>query len=151
VPKPSKTDIAVVTPAFLVLTALLWQYIPAPLCITMVVGGSMHPTIEPTSLALGVSTAFIKPQTNDVIIVKLDNHYVIHRLIYVNESIGITKGDANHEQDPPINISDIIYVVVMTIPPNISTYMLATLYFYILFSFTYVAYRIHNLNTRRTS
>jgi len=110
----------------------------------------MLPTIEPTSLALGVSTAFARPQVNDVVVVKLDNHYVIHRLIYVNESIGITKGDANPEQDPPIDVSSIRYVVVMTIPSNISTYILASLYFYILFSFTYLAYRIHDLNTRRT-
>jgi len=139
-----KVDLAIAVTALLVLLPMLWQYIPVPICISMVMGSSMYPSIEPGSIALGISTLFVKPRAGDIVVARFGNHYIVHRLIYVNETIVITKGDANKAPDPPLALSDVKYVVVALIPPSIASYVLALSIFYILSASTYLAYRILN-------
>jgi len=51
-----KAEAAASLLAAAVLLSMLWQHIPAPVCISLVSGDSMQPAIEPGSLVLGVST-----------------------------------------------------------------------------------------------
>jgi len=141
-------DAIVVAPAFVILLMVLWQYIPVPVCISLVSGESMHPTIESGSLTVGVSTTLIRPRIGDIVIARFWDHYIVHRIIHISDTYVITKGDGNQDPDPPISTSDVRYVVVAVIPSSISGLVAATAYFYVISATVYASYRIY-LNTKK--
>jgi signal peptidase I len=106
----------------LIVWFLLWQHVPSPIAIAIVSGKSMLPAIKSGSVAIGVAE---KPRVGDVVIVKIGDRYVIHRVISINGTMLQTKGDNNTHPDPPVPIFNARYVVVKVIPPPASYYLLS--------------------------
>lgn len=80
----------------------------------IVASGSMHPAIETGDLII------IREQKeygkNDIITYRVDQALITHRIVEVNLSEVITKGDANNRNDDPVLLSDIEGKVVLRIP-----------------------------------
>ena len=76
--------------------------------------GSMADAININDIILVKRTKNIKE--NDIIAFKQDNGLIVHRVISVNKEAIITKGDANNQEDEPINLEQIIGKVIKVIP-----------------------------------
>lgn len=78
--------------------------------IYRIVSGSMSPTININDIVI------IKSQDNykigDIVTYKIDNEFITHRIILVEDNYVITKGDANNVCDDKIDKKNIIGKVV---------------------------------------
>ena len=54
-----------------------------------------------------------KYEIGDVVTFKKDNYFVTHRIIKKNDNSFITKGDANNDEDGPINFEQIVGKVII--------------------------------------
>jgi len=144
-------DIAIAVTGVFVVLLVAWQYVPAPMCVSIVAGTSMIPTIEPGSVVFGVSTFLLKPRVGDIVIARYGNHYIVHRLVHVDGETAVTKGDANEAPDQPIPAADVRYVIVGTMPPPVAQYVLAGIYLYTIFAAVHTAYIVLNTAGRTQS
>lgn len=126
-----KYNVFVLATLVLLLPMLLWHYVPSPVCLALVTGDSMLPTMPSGSIAIGLSKYLVTPEVGDVAIVKQGDNYVIHRIIYLDSEKVITKGDNNALEDQTQPIQNIAYIVVAFIPPRYANFFLATIYLYI--------------------
>lgn len=110
----------------LVLCTLVWKYVPSPVCISLVSGDSMLPTLKPGTLVFGVRKA---PHVGDIVIVQAEDRFIIHRVIATGNSTVVTKGDNLRAPDPPVPASNVKCVITYAIFPPQSTYVLGALYF----------------------
>ncbi|MEM2472860.1 MAG: signal peptidase I [Sulfolobales archaeon] len=98
----------------LILLMLLWRFIEIPVFIAPVVGYSMVPTIYPGDLLI-ISRA--EPRVGDVVIWCSSALFcVVHRIIEINGSSVVTKGDANLVPDEPISAQAIKGKAIAVIP-----------------------------------
>lgn len=82
--------------------------------IFTVATGSMEPAISQNDIVVVHSKE--KYSVNDIITFKKDKSYITHRIIMINDSNLITKGDANNANDVAINKKDILGKVIKIIP-----------------------------------
>jgi len=82
--------------------------------IAIVVSDSMEPTLSKNDLIV------VKKKKDyyvgDIIVYKVNNKLVIHRIVRIEESEVITKGDANEFEDKSINMDDIYGKLDFSIP-----------------------------------
>lgn len=71
-------------------------------------GNSMYPLLHNNDVVYFKKTAYKDIQINDLLVVKHDNTYVTHRVIYKTDSYVITKGDNNLTIDHPVNKHNIV-------------------------------------------
>lgn len=65
----------------------------------VVLSGSMEPKISPGDMVIVKKTKTQDFKVGDIVTYKLNNSYVTHRLMKVNDTTAITKGDANNVED----------------------------------------------------
>ncbi|MBQ8663405.1 MAG: signal peptidase I [Eubacterium sp.] len=80
----------------------------------IVLSGSMEPELSAGDLILVKETNDIKE--NDIVVYQQSGSLVVHRVIEMDDSILITKGDANNVADAPIVITDVKGKVFASIP-----------------------------------
>ena len=68
-------------------------------------GNSMLPTIKSNSLLFTIKAK--RYEVGDIICFKQDGYFVVHRIVDIEETIVITKGDNNKECDEKINLDQI--------------------------------------------
>lgn len=82
-----------------------------------ILSGSMEPNISPGDMIL---VRHIKPKNikvDDIITFKVDNNYVTHRVIKVNDSNFITKGDNNNTEDlSPVPFEKVVGKSLLLLP-----------------------------------
>lgn len=90
--------------------------VPMPLGIgtSIVLSGSMEPTIATNDLVFIKKTKDI--EVGDIVLFKSGNSNVLHRIIKIEDSFLITKGDANNTEDDPIDINKVIGIYIGRIP-----------------------------------
>lgn len=76
--------------------------------------GSMSGTIEINDIVIIKINDDVKE--NDIITYQLDNSFITHRLIKIQDNKLVTKGDANNAEDKPIEKTAVIGKVVKIIP-----------------------------------
>ena len=95
----------------LLATARLYD---GPVALVVVAGRSMEPSLRLGDVALAVKGGY---RPGDVVVWCTGPFScVVHRLIAVEDSIAITKGDANPAPDPPVPLRLVRYKVVAVIP-----------------------------------
>lgn len=92
-----------------------------PIMPTVIMSNSMNPQIKRGDMVIIKRKTDENIKINDIIEYKLDNIYVIHRIINIYNSkegnIYITKGDNNQTKDSkPVKIGQITGKVVMVVP-----------------------------------
>jgi len=93
------------------------RFIPTPLGFFTVSGFSMYPTLKPGDLVIGVGSFISSYKEGDVVIYCVDvSTCVVHRLMLVNGTYAITKGDYNPSNDPPFSTELIRFKVIGAIP-----------------------------------
>ncbi|MEM1694722.1 MAG: S26 family signal peptidase [Ignisphaera sp.] len=92
----------------IVLCLILWKHLNLPVCIGIVSGSSMEPTLSPGSIVIGFRG---EPRIGSIVVFNRNGSLVIHRVININSTHIVTKGDACIENDPPISIKDVLCVV----------------------------------------
>lgn len=75
--------------------------------------GSMSPTIEKGDIVIVKIGEPVKE--NDIITYKIQNSYITHRIVKIEENSIIAKGDNNNAQDKKINKNEVIGKVVFII------------------------------------
>lgn len=93
-----------------VLCIVFWKPLGLPICVGIVIGSSMEPTIPPGSLVIGVRG---EPQVGSVVVFDDRGSLVVHRVVYTNSTHVVTRGDACLENDPPVPIGDVLCIVVL--------------------------------------
>lgn len=81
---------------------------------SVVLSGSMEPTLHVNDLVLVRRTRQVKP--GDVVVYQSGSMLVIHRVVSVTEETIVTQGDANNVSDEPITPEDVKGVMVLAIP-----------------------------------
>ena len=77
-----------------------------------VVSGSMEPTIHIGDLIV-IDTKYQDYKNGDIVtFYDVDNSFVTHRIVSIDEEKMITKGDANNTEDEALNIKRIVGVYV---------------------------------------
>jgi signal peptidase len=71
--------------------------------MSVVLSGSMEPALMVNDLVFICETKEIKP--GNVIVYERDGELIIHRVLYVDGTTVLTKGDANNVADEPFDIS----------------------------------------------
>jgi len=69
----------------------------------------MEPTIPPGSVVVGVRG---EPRVGSVVVLDRGGSLVVHRVVHINSTHVVTKGDACVENDPPTPVEDVLCVVV---------------------------------------
>jgi len=92
-----------------VLCLVLWRHLGLPLCVGVVSGSSMEPTIPPGSVVVGVRG---EPRVGSVVVFDRGGRLVVHRVVHANSTHVVTRGDACVEDDPPTPVEDVLCVVV---------------------------------------
>uniref|UniRef100_A0A7C2FE62 Signal peptidase I n=1 Tax=Thermosphaera aggregans TaxID=54254 RepID=A0A7C2FE62_9CREN len=93
------------------------RFLPTPIGFFTVSGFSMYPTLKPGDLVIGVGSFITPYKEGDVVIYCVNvSTCVVHRLVLVNGTYAITKGDYNPSNDPPISTDSIRFKVIGTIP-----------------------------------
>ncbi len=101
---------------------LLGKTLRLPVALLIVTGHSMEPTLEPLDLLLAVSPSLKEPEPRDIVVWCTDSlrlHCTVHRLLEINETTIVTKGDndkTNPAPDPPVPRTMLVYVVAARIP-----------------------------------
>ena len=80
----------------------------------VVMTGSMEPNLPVDSLIFVNKSNDYKE--GDVVVIQDYYNLVVHRIVFIDENIVITKGDANNSEDEPMPISSIRGEVVGHIP-----------------------------------
>ena len=80
----------------------------------IIISGSMEPEIKAGDMIIIKELADYRKE--DVVTYRKDKVLITHRVVEVNTSGVITKGDANNANDEPISLSDIEGKVVLCIP-----------------------------------
>lgn len=80
----------------------------------VVMTGSMEPTLPVDSLIFVNKSNDYKE--GDVVVIQDYYNLVVHRIVFIDEDVVITKGDANNSEDEPMPISSIRGEVVGHIP-----------------------------------
>ena len=80
----------------------------------IVISGSMQPAMEAGDLIIIKEQA--RYEKNDIVTYHKDQNLITHRIVDVNQSEAVTKGDANNVSDDPISLSDIEGKVVLRLP-----------------------------------
>ncbi len=70
----------------------------------------MEPSLKINDFVIMRKTKSIK--VNDIILYKLNNSEILHRVIRINNNEIVTKGDANNKEDNPISINQVTGVYV---------------------------------------
>jgi len=83
--------------------------------IVIVLTDSMSPTIPPFSFVFVAPARIVKPTNGSIVLFKFYNHLVLHRIVGMNESKVITKGD-NRNFVEYSGIDDIVGVAIFLIP-----------------------------------
>lgn len=81
---------------------------------SVVLSGSMEPTLHVNDLVLVRRTRQVKP--GDVVVYQSGSMLVIHRVVSVTEERIVTQGDANNVSDDPITPEDVKGVMVLAVP-----------------------------------
>lgn len=76
--------------------------------------GSMKPTLNENDIVI-VDTKSVY-NINDIITYKLDNNFITHRVVSINGTNLVTKGDANNTSDTNVKTSDVVGKVVKILP-----------------------------------
>ncbi|MEM4922733.1 MAG: S26 family signal peptidase [Sulfolobales archaeon] len=92
-----------------VLCLVLWRHLGLPLCVGVVSGSSMEPTIPPGSVVVGVRG---DPGIGSVVVFDRGGRLVVHRVVHANSTHVVTRGDACVEDDPSTPVEDVLCVVV---------------------------------------
>jgi len=92
----------------IVMCLILWKHLNLPICIGIVSGSSMEPTITPGSIVIGIRD---EPRIGSIVVFNRNGSLVIHRVIQANSTHIVTRGDACIENDPPISIKDVLCVI----------------------------------------
>jgi len=82
--------------------------------IVIVLTDSMSPTIPPFSFVFVAPARIVKPTNGSIVLFKFYNHLVLHRIVGMNESKVITKGD-NRNFVEYSRIDDIVGVAIFSI------------------------------------
>ena len=102
---------------FIISFSIGGRFLPTPLGFFTVSGFSMYPTLKPGDLVIGVGTYISPYKEGDVVIYCRDiSTCIVHRLMLVNNTYAITKGDYNPSNDPPITVDSIRFKVVGSVP-----------------------------------
>ncbi|MGB9725569.1 MAG: signal peptidase I [Fervidicoccaceae archaeon] len=102
---------------FIVLITVGPHFFPFPLSLNIVWGFSMYPSLKPADMVISASTKLVSYSPGDVVIYCPSAfHCIIHRVMSINESTVITKGDFNPIPDPPVRPSEVEYRVLLSIP-----------------------------------
>ena len=80
----------------------------------VVLSGSMEPTLSVNDFVL--VKACEDYAVDDVVVYQSDRELVIHRIVGIDGSSLVTKGDANNIEDDPIDVSSVKGKLVLTIP-----------------------------------
>lgn len=72
--------------------------------------GSMEPNIGKNDIIIVKKDNDY--EVNDIVTFKSEGNYITHRIVDINDSVFITKGDANNTSDKPINRSEVIGRVI---------------------------------------
>ena len=93
---------------FYVLPKTLSLTLKSPYPIAAVSSNSMQPILEKGDLILikGVKKGDIK--TGDIVVYKIDEGFIIHRVIKLQDRVLITKGDANTYPDLPVKYDKVV-------------------------------------------
>jgi len=106
-------------------TLLLGKALQLPIAIVIVNGHSMEPTLKPLDILVVIDPALKEPKPGDIVVWCVDSlrlHCTVHRLIKINDTIIVTKGDNNKTNpapDPPLPADALAYVVAARIPRQI--------------------------------
>lgn len=102
--------------ASLVLSAItcltFWRFLNLPVCVGFVVGTSMAPAMLPGDFVVGLR---MRPEVGSVVIYDGGGNLVIHRVVEVNSTHVVTRGDACVSNDPPTPLERVLCVVVFTV------------------------------------
>lgn len=71
-------------------------------------GNSMLPFLCDGDIIYLKETSFLKIKTNDLILVRNNNNFLAHRVIYIKDNNLVTKGDNNPRSDGKIYQEQII-------------------------------------------
>lgn len=95
---------------------LVGNKLPMPLGygVAVVLSGSMEPELSKGDLIIVRETESY--DINEVVVYQDGNSLVVHRIIEINETEVITKGDANNTADQPIEKSRLKGEVVCSVP-----------------------------------
>ncbi|MEM1694817.1 MAG: S24/S26 family peptidase [Ignisphaera sp.] len=92
-----------------VLCLVLWRHLGLPICVGIVSSSSMDPTIPLGSIVIGIRD---EPRIGSIVVLDINGRLVMHRVVYMNSTHVVTKGDACLENDPPTPLKNILCVVV---------------------------------------
>lgn len=83
-------------------------YVYNPLTVSLVLGGSMEPTLSHGDMAVAIDSDRYEPEVDDIIIFQnSDGYYVIHRTVEIYDDNSLaTKGDANVARDQGVVTDD---------------------------------------------
>lgn len=82
--------------------------------LTVVLSGSMEPELSVYDLLVVVPSE--NYEVNDVVVYQAQRSSVVHRIISIEGEEVITRGDANTDDDAPINVKNIKGAVVFSVP-----------------------------------
>lgn len=98
--------------------AVMGDMLPRPFGYgaSVVLTGSMEPTLQPDDLLIIKDLEDAEYQVGDIVVYQEEKHLVVHRIIEISEESVITQGDANNIADAPVSFEQIKGVVVKKIP-----------------------------------
>jgi signal peptidase I len=71
-------------------------------------GSSMYPLLRSGDIVYYEKISFSEIEQNDILVIKKQDSYITHRVVYRTKSLVITKGDSNPSPDEPAESKDII-------------------------------------------
>lgn len=87
-----------------------------PIAFSLIFGGSMFPETRSGDVAILISKNIDQIRVGDIVVFKQGEMYISHRVVSINSTHVITKGDNNEEEDPPVPLSKVLFKVALRIP-----------------------------------
>ena len=91
----------------------------APISFSLALGSSMFPTISNGDMLVCVSKYLSPIKPGDIAVYKKGGEYIVHRVLYINGSYVVFKGDNNMVPDEKVPASNVYFKVVAILPPYI--------------------------------
>ena len=86
---------------------LAW-YLHTPYPIAAITSGSMWPVFNEGDLVFIEGVAKENLSAGDIVVWRNPQGFTIHRVVRLQETTLVTKGDANFTEDPPVKYEDVI-------------------------------------------
>lgn len=107
-----RASLALALAVALALPLIFWRYLSLPVCFGVVVGTSMYPTLSPGDIVVGIRG---EPRVGDIVVYDSPGGLIIHRVISINGTVIVTKGDGCRQSDDPVSLDRVFCVVLYVV------------------------------------